>query len=570
MEEWINPVNYITSLIIGILINILEGEVNLLTPLIILVPLVVEVFSKSIVNYLNREKSRLMMLPGERENPTFLMDGDGDIMITTGRTQKLFNQFDVLNIRHFLNLESCDRIFDIIQKNENKPQPIECYSDKTEQWYKVLLKKIKRENEYLVWFDDITERKRLVYRLNSIRAFSTEVFSNIKNIVNHNDTYERLANLILSEGYHGVLIAEMQGADILAGRVYKKKYGNLLISEHLEIAKDSSSPIWSSRRIEEVVSADYRDYSSSKEFMMAHPFDGKVQEFLNFPVINYVNYHQDKISIIAFNKDMYLTLYDKFSMETMVNTAMTVNTLVELAIVNDEKFLQSVEGLCSAAEFSDEMTGEHILRVNLYATFIADKLGKDEAFCRAIGQVSAMHDIGKVAIPHLIKMTRAYNADERLQMQMHTIYGAQILDKMMERGERMKEPRLGMARRIALHHHQLYNGKGYPGLKKEDGSITDLTSRDYRYYSRLTPLAGDEIPLEALIVSLADKYDALRSERHYKPAFSHEKTIAMLRKDDFTGFTGQELFGPHIFELFLDYNKEFERIYNSMRENGTS
>ena len=71
---------------------------------------------------------------------------------------------------------------------------------------------------------------------------------------------------------------------------------------------------------------------------------------------------------------------------------------------------------------------------------------------------------GKVAIPELIKLARPFNRDQRLEMQMHTIYGARIIETMMAYSEK-EDPRMVMARNIALHHHQTFNGKGYPRLK---------------------------------------------------------------------------------------------------------
>nr|MDA3948652.1 hypothetical protein [Spirochaeta sp.] len=77
--------------------------------------------------------------------------------------------------------------------------------------------------------------------------------------------------------------------------------------------------------------------------------------------------------------------------------------------------------------------------------------------------------------------------------------------------------------------------------------------------------SGDTIPQEALVVSLADKYDALRSCRQYKPSFSHEKTRALLAHDDRTGLRGAEMFGPEVFEVFMDTHEAFEKIYATVK-----
>lgn len=105
--------------------------------------------------------------------------------------------------------------------------------------------------------------------------------------------------------------------------------------------------------------------------------------------------------------------------------------MVDVAIESDEKFLQIITGLCAAAEYSDELTGKHILRVNEYAKLLARSLDRAPNFIERIGKVAALHDIGKVAIPNIIKLKRTLDPLELSEMRMHTIYGAQIINKMI-------------------------------------------------------------------------------------------------------------------------------------------
>jgi response regulator RpfG family c-di-GMP phosphodiesterase len=220
-------------------------------------------------------------------------------------------------------------------------------------------------------------------------------------------------------------------------------------------------------------------------------------------------------------------------------------------------------GLCAAAEYSDEITGRHILRVNAYSRLIAGELGFDSDFVENIGRVAALHDIGKVAIPELIKLAKPYNRDQRLEMQMHTIYGARIIETMMAYSEK-EDPRMVMAYNIALHHHQTFNGKGYPRLKS-NGTIQAPLGRDYADYQNHAPLSGTEIPIEALIVGLADRYDALRSRRPYKEAYSHEKTLAVLTKDDRSGINGEEWYGDEIWHVFEKHHLRFKEVFEGMQ-----
>jgi response regulator RpfG family c-di-GMP phosphodiesterase len=186
-------------------------------------------------------------------------------------------------------------------------------------------------------------------------------------------------------------------------------------------------------------------------------------------------------------------------------------------------------------------------------------------FIDHISKVAALHDIGKVAIPEIIKLQRGLHPDELTEMRMHTVYGAQIIDKMLSLSGH-REPRLEMAKAIALHHHQRWDGKGYPGLIDENGRWSATQSKSFVDYARLRPPKGDEIPLAARMVSLADKYDALRSARSYKPPLSHPKTCQLLTTDDRHGSRGEDLFGADLFGVFLDISNEFDMIYEEMRD----
>jgi len=215
---------------------------------------------------------------------------------------------------------------------------------------------------------------------------------------------------------------------------------------------------------------------------------------------------------------------------------------LEKQSIYKQKLNQIIIGLCAASEYSDETTGSHVLRVNKYSEFIARKLNMDERFCTTIGMVAALHDIGKVAIQSLIQFKGRYSPEQREEMQNHTVYGADIIKKFSTN----EEYEFALAKNIALHHHQSYNGTGYPKVKIN---------------GELRPLKEDEIPLEALIVSMADIYDALRSQRSYKNSMTHEKVYEIMAVDDRTGVEGKDKFGVILWNFFKENHLEFSKIY---------
>ena len=184
-------------------------------------------------------------------------------------------------------------------------------------------------------------------------------------------------------------------------------------------------------------------------------------------------------------------------------------------VIHDTR-LQVVRRLGRAAEYRDEETGLHIIRMSKMAMVIAEAAGLDEEQCDLLLNAAPMHDIGKIGIPdHILLKPGKFEAEEWRIMQTHAQIGADILSG--DDSELMK-----MAYEIALTHHEKWNGKGYPnGLKAE------------------------EIPLVGRITALADVFDALTSKRPYKEAWPVEKAVDLIKEES------GEHFDPELVALFL-------------------
>ncbi len=211
--------------------------------------------------------------------------------------------------------------------------------------------------------------------------------------------------------------------------------------------------------------------------------------------------------------------------------------------------------LAKAGEFRDQDTGDHVLRVAACSRALAEAMNLDLNFRHALFITSPLHDIGKIGVPDgILFKPGKLTEDERQFMQRHCEIGAAILLEVPQEGKANSvgeafsngtgsstlnggdELRL-LAAEIALSHHERWDGQGYP-----------------------RGLSGNAIPLSGQIVAIADVYDALRSVRAYKPAFTVEQTLETMRTSRGTHFS------PGVFEAFELVIETFETIRRDFAE----
>lgn len=208
--------------------------------------------------------------------------------------------------------------------------------------------------------------------------------------------------------------------------------------------------------------------------------------------------------------------------------------VLQLGQETEQALMMSVELLARAAEVHDAEVGSHIQRVNEYSYLMAALAGMDKAFCDEIRWAAALHDVGKMSVDQAV-LRKPGKLDERewIEMKSHTVYGMQILTG---------HPRLAMSREIAHCHHEMWEGGGYPrGLR------------------------GEEIPIVARIVALADVYDALRSARPYKAAFPHERAVEIMLHGD-ERMRPETHFDPKLLALFGKHSEKFAELWTRMAE----
>ncbi|PLA73456.1 two-component system response regulator [Hydrogenovibrio sp. SC-1] len=187
--------------------------------------------------------------------------------------------------------------------------------------------------------------------------------------------------------------------------------------------------------------------------------------------------------------------------------------------------LEVIQRLGRAAEYRDDDTGQHTIRVAKYTKVLARAYGLDESYSELISQASPMHDVGKIGISdNILLKPGKLTADEFHFVKKHSEIGSELLSGS-------EYPLMKTAQIIARHHHEKWDGTGYP-----DG------------------LKGEEIPIEARIVAVSDVFDALSSSRPYKQAWPMEKIVTFFNEQSGLHFD------PELVEVFHKVFPEFLKI----------
>jgi putative two-component system response regulator len=208
--------------------------------------------------------------------------------------------------------------------------------------------------------------------------------------------------------------------------------------------------------------------------------------------------------------------------------------------------------LARAAEYRDDNTGRHVIRVGRYASVLAAALGHSRDFVEMIGLAAQLHDVGKIGIPDSVLHKPGRLTEEEMAiMRRHAEYGWKIVAPLADKEAvlwaqpefdsdlDLQSPMLEMASIIAANHHERWDGTGYPaGLK------------------------GGEVPLAARITAVADVFDALSTPRSYKPAFPLAACFQIIDAEQ-----GKH-FDPQVAEACLRSRQAFEAIYAEYLDEG--
>jgi membrane protein implicated in regulation of membrane protease activity len=231
----------------------------------------------------------------------------------------------------------------------------------------------------------------------------------------------------------------------------------------------------------------------------------------------------NNLTIVLIAALLYVFVFRDMNKEVAHARRLEIEHYKEQQQKEHQLFEQTAEALASAIDAKDPYTHGHSARVAMYSTQIAREAGKTEEECEKVYFAALLHDVGKIGVPSAVINKPGRLTDEEFAMiKQHPVLGNQILSSIQQ------SPYLSIG---AHYHHERFDGRGYP-----------------------TGLKGEEIPLSARIMAIADVFDALVSRRCYKEPFPIEKALDIIREDSGVSFD------PYLAQLFLDNEEEVREI----------
>ena len=378
---------------------------------------------------------------------------------------------------------------------------------------------------------------RLTTRLNSLFGLTDRIYqaTNLDEIIKF--VYEEF-NGLLPIDWVAMLRMDVSKQQMIAGHIYSKEEQILREGDSVAVLHPIIQDVFNENK---VISFDELDKEIKKYSEEDNFFINLVRMNMKSMIVFPLSISGEERALLIFAthaKNAYRTSHQ----ELLNNITSQVSHAFDRSIGMESLVISAVEGLAKLAESRDPETGDHLVRMSLYSYIIAKELYDEGiyqgefngSYPRYVYNFAPMHDIGKVGIEDSILLKPGkLTEDEWIEMRKHPVIGADVLRRCESQVNQSGYSMFKIGIEIAEGHHEKYDGSGYPYQRK-----------------------GEEIPLSARIVALADVFDALTSRRPYKEAWSIEKAIMLIDEE-----SGKH-FDPDIVKAFKSALPKIIEVYD--------
>jgi len=377
---------------------------------------------------------------------------------------------------------------------------------------------------------------KLTGRLHSLFGLTDRIYqaTNLDEIIKF--IYEEF-NDLLPIDWVAMLRMDVSKQQMLVGHIYSKEEQSLREGDVISISHPVIQKVFDEKKVISFdnLKEELKKYNGADDF-----FINLVQMEMKSLIVFPLSISGEERALLVFathEEDAYRTSHR----ELLTNITSQVSHAFDRSIGMESLVVSAVEGLAKLAESRDPETGDHLIRMSLYSYILAQELYNEgvyqgeykSSYARHVYHFAPMHDIGKVGVEDSILLKPGKLTDEEwVEMKKHPAIGADVLRRCESQVNQAGYSMFKIGIEIAEGHHEKYDGSGYPYQKK-----------------------GDEIPLSARIVALADVFDALTSRRPYKEAWTVEKAIALI--DDESG----KHFDPDVVKAFKSALPKIMEVY---------
>jgi len=316
--EFSSPINYLIAGLVGLIIQIGQGNLPWASVLPYLTPVIVQSFSKATVKYRDRYNRLLLQLPAERQDPALVVDRTGAIMAAAGRSAEIVTRTRARRLHDLVLAPACADVDRVLGGTESAH--FTCFSDSLVGWFEIRAVPVNDGAWWLVWMQNVTSREETRERLTTVHDATEALATTYDELKSPTELDTATARIGFSDGFRAAFIARSDDAGNLRGHVFRREDGVVHSSEEITVPESSQAAVFLSRREQTVVIRRRPEEQDVAEFCADHGVTARVAEHVAEPIDNFVNYHRGRLSVVLFNRVGGVGEADRTVVETLLNT----------------------------------------------------------------------------------------------------------------------------------------------------------------------------------------------------------------------------------------------------------